>query len=115
MSHDYGKSRLPEPVDIGDEIGEKEARKLRARRHKDRSFWFGMGTFGMIGWSVAIPTLLGVALGLWIDRNLPTRYSWTLMLLLGGLLVGCLNAWYWLNFESRLIQEEEIDEELEHD
>jgi ATP synthase protein I len=114
MPDAHGRDRLHEPDDIGEEIGEKEARKLRARRHKNRSIWFGLGTFGMVGWSVAIPTLLGVALGLWIDRNLPTRYSWTLMLLLGGLLVGCLNAWYWLNFESRLIQEEETDEELDH-
>jgi ATP synthase protein I len=115
MSEDHGKDRLYDPHDIGEEIGEKEARKLRARRHKNRSIWFGLGTFGMVGWSVAIPTLIGVALGIWIDRNLPTRFSWTLMLLLGGLLVGCLNAWYWLNFESRLIQEEETDEELDHD
>lgn len=115
MSDFRGKDRLHASVDIGNEIGEKEARKLRARRHKDRGIWFGLGTFGMVGWSIAIPTLLGVALGIWIDGNWPSRFSWTLMLLLGGLLIGCLSAWYWLNFESQLIQEEETDEELEHE
>ena len=24
---------------------------------------------GLIGWSVAVPTLLGAALGLWLDKN----------------------------------------------
>ena len=115
MSDLPDKDLLSKATDIGNEIGEKETRKIRARRHKNRGIWFGFGTFGMVGWSVAIPTLLGVALGIWIDGNWPSRFSWTLMLLLGGLLVGCLSAWFWLNFESRLIQEEETDEEQEHE
>jgi ATP synthase protein I len=107
---------MPEkrPVDphkiLADKIGAKEARRLRARKHKDRSIWFGLGSFGVIGWSVAVPTLLGVALGYWIDTTWPGRYSWTLMLLLGGLLVGCMSAWYWLTYESQIIEEEETGE-----
>jgi ATP synthase protein I len=115
MSDSEEKKPSPEITDISDEIGAKEARKIRARRHTDRSIWFGLGTFGMVGWSVAIPTLLGIALGFWIDRNLPSRYSWTLMLLLVGLLVGCLSAWYWLNFESRMIEEEDQNDELDNE
>jgi ATP synthase protein I len=115
MSDYKKKDRMREASDIGNEIGEKETRKLRARRHKNRGIWFGLGTFGMVGWSVSIPTLLGLALGIWIDSAWPSRFSWTLMLLLGGLMVGCLSAWYWLGFESRLIQEEESDEEIEDD
>ena len=46
----------------------KAARKLRARRHVTRTVWFGLGMMGLIGWSVGILTLLGVALGLWLDR-----------------------------------------------
>ena len=56
--------------------------------------------FGLIGWSVVIPTLLGVALGLWIDQTWPSRYSWTLMLLLLGIILGCLNAWRWISQEQ---------------
>jgi ATP synthase protein I len=70
---------------------------------------------GVIGWSVAIPTLIGLALGIWIDTNWPGPFSWTLMLLLGGLALGCLSAWYWLSFERRMIEEEERDEEQERD
>ncbi len=81
-------------------VGEKESRKLKARGQKNQNIWFGLGMFGMVGWSVVIPTLLGVALGIWIDSKYPGRFSWTLMLLVGGLFLGCLNAWYWVNRES---------------
>jgi ATP synthase protein I len=58
--------------------------------------------FGLIGWSVAIPTLLGAALGMWIDSKVDGRQSWTLMLLIGGLVLGCLNAWRWVREESEI-------------
>ncbi|MFP4088437.1 MAG: AtpZ/AtpI family protein [Desulfobacteraceae bacterium] len=82
------------------EVGQKEARKLRARQEGDRGVWFGFGMFGLVGWSVSIPTLIGIALGVWIDKTWPSRYSWTLMGLIIGVLIGCLNAWYWVKRES---------------
>lgn len=96
--------------EFGDQVGEKERRKVRARRNKDRSIWFGLGMFGVVGWSVAIPTLIGLAIGIWVDANIPSRFSWTLMGLMIGLLVGCLNAWYWLNSEGHLADEDEDEE-----
>jgi ATP synthase protein I len=87
------------------EIGTQERRKLRAQRGKARSIWLGLGMLGLIGWSVAIPALAGVALGVWIDTHFPSRYSWTLMLLLIGTIVGCLNAWRWVANEQRQIHE----------
>jgi predicted F0F1-ATPase subunit len=47
--------------------------------------WFGLGMMGLIGWSVAIPTLLGAALGIWLDSRHPGSHSWTLALLVAGL------------------------------
>ena len=66
----------------------QESRKLKARRERDRTVWFGLGMFGLVGWSVAIPALLGTALGLWIDSRWPSRVSWTLMLLVIGVALG---------------------------
>jgi ATP synthase protein I len=91
-------------------IAEKEARKIRARRRKDRSIFFGFGAFGMVGWSVVVPTLLGIFIGIWIDHNWPSRFSWTLMLFMSGLAIGCYNAWRWLYFESGLIRHEDEDD-----
>ena len=82
-------------------VGGKAQRKLKARREKDGGLWFGLGMFGLVGWSVAIPTLVGIALGVWIDARTASPYSWTLMLLFVGVVVGCFNAWYWVKRESR--------------
>ncbi len=79
----------------------KEIRKLKTRQHKPREVWFWLGMFGIVGWSIAVPTLMGVAAGVWIDTTWPSRYSWTLMLLMAGVMLGCLNAWYWVTRESR--------------
>jgi ATP synthase protein I len=82
-------------------IAAKEALRIKARREKDQSLWFGLSIFGIVGWSVVIPTLIGIALGIWIDARWPSRFSWTLMLLFGGLICGCFNAWYWISHVSK--------------
>ncbi|ETW98247.1 MAG: hypothetical protein ETSY1_19500 [Candidatus Entotheonella factor] len=104
MSHDTEPN--PECAQQGvketfpDMIEGKVRRKLKAKAESHRSVWFGMGMFGVVGWAVAIPTLLGVVAGLWIDQRWPSRFSWTLMLLFIGVVLGCLNAWYWIQQES---------------
>ena len=94
------------------EIGAKAARKLRAQRHVNRTVWFGLGMMGLIGWSVAIPTLLGAALGLWLDQRYPGGRAWTLALLVAGLAIGCLNAWHWVAKEDKAIREEQEDNDV---
>ena len=49
---------------LAEQVGAKAARKMKARRHQRPGVWFGLGTMGLIGWSVVVPTLLGAALGL---------------------------------------------------
>ena len=83
-----------------EEVGVKERRKLRARE-EDRGVWFGLGMFGLVGWSVAIPTLIGIAVGVWLDSTGEGTASWTLTGVFVGVAVGCLNAWYWIKRESR--------------
>ncbi len=83
------------------EVEHRAQRKLRARRERDAGIWFSLGMFGLVGWSVAVPTLAATALGIWIDKTWPSRVSWTLTLLLLGIVVGCFNAWYWVRRESR--------------
>lgn len=96
----------PQP-DLAGQVGAKAARKLRARRHTTAGIWFGLGMMGLIGWSVAIPTLLGAALGLWLDQHYPGGRSWTLALLVAGLAIGCFNAWHWVTREDRAMREEQ--------
>jgi ATP synthase protein I len=86
--------------ELGRRIAGKEQRKMRARS-EDKRVWYGLGLFGLVGWSVAIPTLLGITLGIWLDKLLQDRISWTLTFLFIGLTVGCLNAWYWVQQERK--------------
>ncbi|MCP5158967.1 MAG: AtpZ/AtpI family protein [Gammaproteobacteria bacterium] len=81
---------------LAEQVGYQATRKLRARQSDRPSVWFGLGLFGIVGWSVALPTVLGALLGVWLDRNWPSRHSWTLALLAAGLVLGCASAWQWL-------------------
>ena len=99
-------------TDFSRQIGAKETRKLIAQRKTLRTVWFGLGMMGLVGWSIAIPTLLGAALGIWLDKRYPGVHSWTLTLLIIGLVAGCLNAWHWVAREDRAIRrEQEINDE----
>ena len=82
-------------------------RKLKARREPNSSVWVGLGMTGIVGWSVAVPTLIGTGLGMWLDKNHPIGHSWTLALLVAGLTVGCFNAWHWVAREERSMREDE--------
>ncbi|HSR53057.1 MAG TPA: AtpZ/AtpI family protein [Acidobacteriota bacterium] len=86
-------------LDLERRVARKQRRKIEARQEGEHSAWFGLGMFGLVGWSVAVPALIGVAIGLWIDSRWPSRFSWTLMLLVAGVVVGCLNAWRWVERE----------------
>lgn len=95
---------------LSEKVGARELRKLRARSTRDRTLWLGLGMFGVIGWSIVVPTVMGIVLGLWLDRRWPSDFSWTLALLLAGVTLGCLNAWYWVSNERRVIDAQEQDD-----
>ena len=91
--------RAGDREDLQSAVGARERRKLRARHRGERGLWFGLGMMGLIGWSVALPTIAGIALGVWMDHRWPGRLSWTLTLLAAGVALGCANAWYWIQKE----------------
>jgi ATP synthase protein I len=103
----------PKPAipSLSQEVGAKAARKLKARRNSGQGVWFGLGMMGLIGWSVVVPTLLGAAFGIWLDRHYPGRHAWTLALLAAGLAIGCFNAWHWVAKEHREIRDQQEGED----
>jgi ATP synthase protein I len=91
------------PGDAGkfaEKIGHKEERRLRAFRERGISPRFWLGMLGLVGWAVTVPILLCIALGIWLDSALPLGFSWTLTFLVIGVIIGCINAWYWIKRES---------------
>jgi ATP synthase protein I len=93
-------------------IAAQVARKLKAQSGGKQSALFGLGAFGMIGWSVTVPTALGALLGAWWDRHHAGAPSWTLVLLAAGLVIGCANAWYWVAQQNAAINQ---DPSADHD
>jgi ATP synthase protein I len=89
------------------EIGAQAKRKLKAQSPSGESVWFGLGMTGLIGWSVTVPTLLGAAFGIWLDKHHPGIHSWTLTMLITGLTIGCLAAWHWVAMEQKAMQDDE--------
>jgi ATP synthase protein I len=94
-------------------VASEEARKLRIQREGPQQAWFGLGMSGLIGWSVAVPTLGGIMLGLWLDRRHHAgvgagaeAFSWTLALLFAGLFIGCANAWYWVDQQDKAMHDD---------
>lgn len=95
------KQQPEKNIDFTQSIEQQAKRKINAQKNKHHSIWFGLGMFGLIGWSVMIPTIAGIALGVWIDKNWPGQVSWTLTLLFVGIALGCMNAWRWIGEERQ--------------
>ena len=92
---------------LAERIGSKATHKIKARRTSTNTVWLGFGMMGLIGWSVVIPTLLGAAIGLWLDKHHPGKHAWTLALLVAGLACGCFNAWNWIAKEDLAMREDQ--------
>ena len=111
MSEEPMRPHARHAPSMADQVGAKAARKLKARRDGTDGVWFGLGMMGLIGWSVAVPTVLGAAFGLWLDKYHGGAHSWTLALLVAGLVIGCLNAWRWVASEDRAMHDDPGDDD----
>jgi ATP synthase protein I len=107
MNKKSGNNSFIDQTSLSHKVAAKSALKLLAKKNPRSGVWFGLGMMGLIGWSVVVPTLLGAVLGVWIDKNYAGSYSWTLMLLIIGLILGCLNAWHWVSNEIKEMRDEQ--------
>ena len=108
--NDESKKPSKNEAAFSGQVGAKAARKLKARQ-STQGVWFGLGMMGLIGWSVVVPTLLGAALGIWLDKHHPGKHARTPALLVAGLAIGCLNAWHWVAKEDKAMGDEKEDED----
>lgn len=78
----------------------KSLRRRRAREGGEDSIWLWLGTFGLVGWTVMVPTLAGLAFGIFLDDVLDVSFSFAITFLVVGVAVGASMAWYWVRQES---------------
>jgi ATP synthase protein I len=107
-----GKTTTKTKSTLSELIDSKAKRKIKKQRSPEASAWFGLGMMGLIGWSVALPTILGAAMGIWLDKHYKIEHSWTLALIIAGLTIGCFTAWGWLSKEYKAMHEND-DEKTE--
>jgi len=107
MNEPVGRREQKDRTGFQQAVGAKVKRKLRAQRASNQGVWFGLGMMGLIGWSVVVPTLLGAAIGAWLDSYHSGSHSWTLTLLVAGLAIGCWSAWQWVAKEEKAMRDEQ--------
>ncbi|HUN26502.1 MAG TPA: AtpZ/AtpI family protein [Steroidobacteraceae bacterium] len=71
----------------------RRERLERGLREGRRSIGQDLALIGVIGWTIVIPTLLGIFAGRLLDRHFRSGLFWTLGLLTAGLALGCSLAW----------------------
>lgn len=105
------KSKLSkENKTFSSQVAASANRKMNAQKNSQKGVWFGLGMMGLIGWSIVVPTLMGAAIGIWLDnKNGSENHSsinWTVALIMAGLSIGCFNAWNWVSKEDKSMHEE---------
>jgi ATP synthase protein I len=71
----------------------RQARRERWQREGERSMGQNLAMIGALGWTIVLPTLIGIFAGRWLDRYFDMGIFWTLGLLVAGLALGCTLAW----------------------
>lgn len=86
----------PQPEDherLGEAVRKRQERRALWRREGERSLGQNLAMIGALGWTIVVPTLLGIFAGRWLDQALHSGIFWTLGLLVAGLAAGCMFAW----------------------
>ena len=86
-----GESRMLSSIRL------RAARKENSKREGEPSFAGYLAQVGVLGWTIVLPTLIGMFCGRWIDRRFHTGIFWTAPLMLLGLAMGCWAAWRWMH------------------
>ena len=89
------KEKKSPEEELLEKIERDSLKKIKAEE-EGPEIMFGLGLFGIVGWSIAVPTLMGIFLGVFLDKKFTQSFSWTLTLLFAGVVIGSLNAWHWI-------------------
>lgn len=85
--------QLPNGEHLGKAVKTRQERRARWQREGERSLGQNLAMIGALGWTIVTPTLIGIFVGRWLDRQFASGIFWTLALLVLGLTLGCTLAW----------------------
>lgn len=74
-------------------VRKRQEGRARWQREGERSLGQNLAMIGTLGWTIVLPTLLGIFAGRWLDHRFASGIFWTLGLLVAGLALGCSFAW----------------------
>jgi ATP synthase protein I len=78
---------------LDEAVRRRRERRSHWQREGERSIGQNLAMIGALGWTVVVPTLIGIFAGRWLDQAFGTGIFWTLALLSIGLATGCVLAW----------------------
>lgn len=81
------------PEKLGEAVRRRRERRELWQREGERSIGQNLAMIGALGWTIVMPTLVGVAIGRWLDARFGFGVFWTFGLLVLGLAIGCTLAW----------------------
>ncbi|MFO7561486.1 MAG: AtpZ/AtpI family protein [Enhygromyxa sp.] len=89
----------PKPVEdrstreVASEITRLEQLEREAKTRRGRNLWVQVSRVGTLGWLIALPIVGGALLGHLLDRRLGTGLTFTLAMLLLGLVIAGFTIW----------------------
>jgi ATP synthase protein I len=73
------------------------SRSREAEDNPEPSLGARLGQIGILGWTIIVPTLLGVVIGRWLDRIFDTGIFFSAPLIMIGAAIGFWSAWKWMH------------------
>lgn len=72
-------------------------REKRGKETPEPSLGARLGQMGILGWTIVVPTLLGLVVGRWLDTQFSTGIMFAAALLMLGSAFGLWSAWRWMH------------------
>lgn len=101
MSGRHTDERKQREEQIAGAARQAAERDLRGREEPEPSLGSRLGQIGILGWAIVLPTLMGLALGHWLDRTFGTGVFFSAPLLMIGAAAGFWSAWKWMHRQQR--------------
>ncbi len=87
----------PPPDPIAEAARRAAERAEEIRRDPEPSLGARLGQIGILGWTIVLPALAGLALGRWLDHRFASGVFYSAPLVMLGAGLGLWLAWRWMS------------------